>query len=140
VISIPATGTNPTLQFWNRQELELSGFGGCYDGGQLQISTDGGATWALVPGTALLTDPYNGSLSTCCSNPAGGEEAWCGNSPEWIRSVVDLSDWAGQDVQFRFRLITDSSVAEPGWYIDDLAVQSCVAPQIFEDRFEDETP
>jgi bacillopeptidase F (M6 metalloprotease family) len=76
-------------------------------------------------------------VSTCCSNPAGGEQAWCGNSPEWIRSVVDLSDWVGQDVQFRFRLITDSSVAEPGWYIDDLAVQSCVAsPQIFEDRFE----
>ena len=32
----------------------------------------------------------------------------------------DLSIWAGQTVQIRFRFISDNSVTAEGWYIDDL--------------------
>ncbi|MFZ2488168.1 MAG: hypothetical protein WAZ19_08585, partial [Anaerolineae bacterium] len=35
---------------------------------------------------------------------------------------------AGQTVQFRFRIGSDSSVSDTGWDVDDVMVQSCVAP------------
>jgi hypothetical protein len=39
---------------------------------------------------------------------------------------VDVSAWAGETVQFRFRLGSDSSVSRTdGWNLDDVVVQSC---------------
>jgi len=135
-IAIPV-GTPVTLQFWNWQEIEDS-FGGCYDGGVLEISIDGGVSWNQLPTGAMQTDPYDGAVSTSFSNPLGGEEAWCGDPQDWLRSVVDLAPYAGETGRFRFRLATDSSAGREGWYIDDLKVQSCVAgdPPLFTDGFE----
>ena len=50
---------------------------------------------------------------------------------------MDLSAYAGQTVQLRFRLATDNTVAREGWYIDDVTVQTCQAANaIFTDGFE----
>ncbi|MBP1621971.1 MAG: hypothetical protein H6Q02_2738, partial [Acidobacteria bacterium] len=106
--------------------LEPNGAAACYDGGILEISTDGGASWAQVTAVDLLTDPYDGPVSNCCSNPLQNLQAWCGDPQDWLNSVVELDAWAGQTVNFRFRLGTDSSVAREGWYLDDVKVQSCV--------------
>ena len=84
---------------------------GCYDGGILEVSTDGGATWTQVSNANLLTDPYDGPISTSFSNPLAGLDAWCGDPQPYLNSIVDLSAYAGQTVQFRFRLGTDSSVS-----------------------------
>ena len=63
------------------------------------------------------------------SNPLGGRDAWCGDPQPYLNSIVDVSAYAGQTVQFRFRLGTDSSVGRPdGWNIDDVVVQSCEVP------------
>ena len=126
------------LQFWNYQELEDS-TAGCFDGGILEISTDGGATWTYLPTAQMMTDPYDGPVSASFSNPLAGLDAWCGDPQAWLRSVVDLDAYAGETVQFRFRLGTDSSVSHPGWDIDDIWVQSCVPEAsggIFADGFE----
>ena len=69
-------------------------------------------------------------------NPIGGDNAWCGDPQDWLQSVVDIDAWAGQTVRFRFRLATDSSVDHPGWWIDDVSVQSCADPNLFADGFE----
>ena len=37
--------------------------GGCYDGGLVEISTNGGATWTHLPDRPLLTDPYDGPVT-----------------------------------------------------------------------------
>ncbi|MEM1202333.1 MAG: choice-of-anchor J domain-containing protein [Acidobacteriota bacterium] len=133
-IALP-TGASPvTLQFWNNQQLESS-TGGCFDGGVLEISTDGGATWTRLE-SELLTDPYDGAISNQYSNPLADENAWCGDPQAWMNSIVDLDAWAGQTVQLRFRLATDSSVARPGWTIDDVRVRGCGASDIFTDGFE----
>ena len=127
-----------TLQFWNYQELEDGG-DGCYDGGILEISTDGGSNWTYLPTSEMRTDPYDGPIDDGFSNPLIGFEAWCGDPQDWLRSVVDVDTYAGETVQFRFRLGTDSSVSHPGWDIDDLWVQSCVPEdqgQLFSDDFE----
>ncbi len=124
--TLPAAGLGPlTLQFWNYQSIE-DRTNGCFDGAMLDISTNGGATWTQLPNSALLTDPYDGPISASFGNPAAGLDAWCGDPQDWLESIVDLDAYAGQTVQFRFRLATDSSVSREGWYVDDLALQACL--------------
>ena len=127
-----------SLLFWNYQEMENNGTAACFDGGLLEITTNGGTTWTQLPTAVMQTDPYDGPISSSWGNPLGGRDAWCGSPQDWLRSVVDLNAYAGETVQFRFRLGTDSSVSRPGWDIDDVSIQSCVpsnAP-IFADGFE----
>ncbi len=134
------TGANPlTLQFWNWQLMEDKS-GGCYDGGDAEISTDGGMTWVPLPNAVMLTDPYDGPTTGL-----GNLDGWCDDlgaaSTFWKKAVVNIDAYAGQTVRFRFRLGTDSSVSREGWYIDDIKVQSCVAGDgsIFTDGFESST-
>lgn len=125
-VTLPSALTGLTMSFWNQQSIE-SRTGGCFDGAILEVSTDSGATWSQVPGTAMLTDPYDGPVSSSYSNPLGGLNAWCGNPQSYLNSVVDIQAWAGQTVQFRFRLANDSSVGRPNpaWAIDDVKVAGC---------------
>jgi len=131
-VALPA-GQNPVvLKFWNWQHMETR-TGGCYDGGILEVSNNGGTTWTQVVSPSLLTDPYDGSVSASFSNPLANLNAWCGNNPQpYLNSIVDVSAYAGQTVQFRFRLGTDTSANRPGWNIDDVVVQSCrVNPKLY---------
>ncbi len=134
-IVLPAGGGALTLQFWNWQEME-SYSTGCWDGGVVEISTNGGGTWTHLPTTVMLTDPYDGQVSGL-----SGLDGWCGDPQDWLRSVVDLSAYAGQTAQLRFRLGSDGSVDREGWYLDDVTVQSCVSANLplFADGFEDGT-
>lgn len=133
-IVLPASAEDLTLQFWNHQTIEDSG-AGCFDGGVVEISTDDGANWTRLE-AELLTDPYDGAISTAFDNPLSGENAWCGDPQDWLKSVVDIDAWAGETVRFRFRLATDTSVGREGWYVDDVAVQACDESTIFTDGFE----
>lgn len=112
-----------TLQFSNYQDME-SKADGCYDGAILELSTDGGSTWTQLD-SQLLNDPYDGKIYSANNNPLGGVNGWCGNPQDWLNSMVDLSDYSEQTLNFRFRLGTDSSVGDEGWYIDDVRVKAC---------------
>ncbi|HEV2845376.1 MAG TPA: choice-of-anchor J domain-containing protein, partial [Thermoanaerobaculia bacterium] len=133
-VTLPVGSTSLSLKFWNYQSIESQFGGGCWDGGVLEISTNNGVSWTRIE-SQLLTDPYDGPVSTCCGNPVGGTNAWCGDPQDWKLSVVDLSGFAGQTVRLRFRLGTDDIISREGWYIDDVTVQSCGSP-IFNDSFE----
>jgi hypothetical protein len=41
--------------------------------------------------------------------------------------VASLNSYAGQSVNLRFRLGSDTSESREGWYVDDVVVQSCRA-------------
>lgn len=127
-VSLPSGQTPLTLQFWNRQMFE-GGTAGCYDGAILEITTDGGSTWGQAPNDTLLTNPYDGVITSAFDNPLAGRLAWCGDPREYLYSIVDLNQFAGQTVRFRFRVGTDRTVGRPtgGWEIDDLSIQSCQA-------------
>ena len=141
-IFLPGLGDSTTLQFWNHQTIEDSS-SGCYDGAVVEISEDGGSSWIRLE-AELLTDPYDGPVSSGFGNPLANENAWCGDPQDWLKSVVDIDAWAesrvGESgpVQFRFRLATDSSVGRAdGWKIDDVKVQTCVDDSmIFWSNFE----
>ncbi|MEZ4767583.1 MAG: M14 family zinc carboxypeptidase [Caldilineales bacterium] len=130
-IDVPAGQDPVTLKFWNRQVMEPR-TGGCYDGGILEVSTNGGGSWTQILDADLLSDPYDGTVSTSYSNPLGGLRAWCGDPQDWLNSLVDVSDYAGQTVQFRFRLGSDNGVSREGWSIDDVVVQSCQVPCVYD--------
>jgi hypothetical protein len=124
VIVLPS-GQNPlSLQFQSDQTLE-DRTGGCWDGGFIEITTDGGATFTPLPSSAMLSDPYDGPLGD--GNPAAPLPAWCGDPQAYLLSIVDLTSFAGQTVQLRFRMTTDGSVGRlpNGWYVDNIRVQSC---------------
>ncbi|MCW5568785.1 MAG: S8 family serine peptidase [Dokdonella sp.] len=136
-IAVPDAASAPqTLEFHSRHTMEASGTSACYDGGLLEVSVAGGA-FNPVLDAQLLTNPYTGAISSSFSNPLAGRRAWCGTKP-FTRTIVDLSSYAGQNVQFRFRIGTDSSVGAEGWYIDDVKVKGCATTDvIFADGFDD---
>ncbi len=140
-IALPGSDQLPlTLRFWNHQELEDAS-GACWDAGVLEISTDGGASWTDLNGSAVLHRSHDGTVNDFASgpNPLAGMEAWCGDPRDWDDYVVDLSAYADQTIQLRFRVGTDGTVGgRAGWTIDDLRVEACggLAEEIFIDGFE----
>lgn len=140
-IALP-TGQDPiTLQFQSDQTIEDDPPDACFDGGIIEVSTDNGANFSPLPATAMLTDPYNGPVDGGFSSPIAGQQAWCGDPQAYLRSVVDLSAFAGQSVRLRFRLATDTTVgrAPNGWFIDNFSVQSCqvgAGDNVFANGFE----
>ena len=129
-VLIPADEIPISMSFWNRQVIEDNVDGTiCWDGGFLEVSIDNGANFTYVTTDKMLTDPYDAIIDDSFSNPAANTEAWCGDPQDWLNSIVDFNDYAGETVMFRFRMATDSSISHEGWYIDDVRVQSCVTPQ-----------
>ena len=78
----------------------------------------------LAPGLLTTTTGVPSSFS----NPLAGLQAWCG-ATSYFQTIADVSAYAGQTVQFRLRLGSDTSVGKPGWDVDDVTVHSC-APDV----------
>lgn len=122
--AIPLTDQPVSLIFWHRWTFDHAT--DCNDGGILEVSLDGGTIWSQIAKPYLLTNPYNGTIKAGVYNPLVGKEAWCKNSGDWVRTVVDLTPFKGKTVQFRFRLGTGTVGQAEGWFIDDVAVQTCI--------------
>jgi hypothetical protein len=121
-------GQNPLLlKFWHAPYIEQDASNSCFDGGILEVSSNGGTTWSQVLNADLISDPYIGLVASDYSNPLGGLNAWCKDSNAYSNAVANISSYAGQTVQFRFRLGSDSSYGKPGWDLDNVTVQSCLA-------------
>jgi large repetitive protein len=96
-----------------------------FDGGVIEISTDGGLTFRDV--TEVGANPqYTGMISADFDNPLAGRPAFSGFNAAFPASEVLSLDFgtqfAGQAVQLRFRIGTDFCCNAEGWLIDDIAV------------------
>lgn len=146
-VAVPASPP-AVLEFFHRYATEAN-----YDGGVLEYSLDGGTTWSgilagqgAVPANParFLSGGYNGVMNA--SGAFGAVPAWHGNfNTAWIRTAVDLTDFAGRSVTFRLRFGADSSVAGTGWWVDDIRVyfgSSCssIADGLFANGFEPAAP
>jgi hypothetical protein len=126
-VALPS-GQNPLLlKFWHAPYIERETNTRCLDGGILEVSNDGGTTWTQVSNADLVSDPYTGPVYIGLGNPLAGKSAWCRNSNAYSNAIANISSYAGQTVQFRFRLGSDSSVSKPGWDLDNVTVHSCQA-------------
>ncbi|MFL5732266.1 MAG: hypothetical protein ACJ78Q_03615, partial [Chloroflexia bacterium] len=120
-VAVSSGVVSATLSFWHKYGFEQGlNF---YDGGVVEVSTNGGATW-LTPTFTL--NGYNGTIATCCSNPLSGRQAFVGSSTgggsTYINSKVNLLPYAGHSIKIRFREGTDNVGGATGWNIDDVTV------------------
>lgn len=106
-----------SLQFSHRYNTE-SGF----DGGTVEVSTNNGTSWIDLSNEVTSGYP-NAVIATGSANPIAGRLAWSGNNGSFIRSSVNLSRYAGQNIRFRFRFGSNNSNSGNGWYVDDLLVK-----------------
>ncbi len=113
-----ALGTGASLAFWHWIAAEEGGAGQAWDGGLVEISTDGGSSWNPL-------QPSGGYTHAIIANPASpfpaGYPVWSG-SYGWRQATIDLSAYAGQVVRIRFRFGSDGYMTYEGWYIDDLVL------------------
>ena len=109
-VTIPVL-QNSILTFRHNYDFE-NGF----DGGVLEISIDGGAFQDAA--SFILQGGYNGTISTCCSNPLAGRQAWTGSSGGFIATSVILPQ--GHTIALRWRMGTDNGGFGQGWRIDTL--------------------
>lgn len=105
--------TGGILSFWHNYVTE-----GGWDGGVVEISTNGGGAWADL-GPKITQGGYSGTLGT--GSGLAGRSAFTGSSGGWIETRVDLSSYAGQSVLVRFNFASDGSTGATGWYIDDIS-------------------
>jgi subtilisin family serine protease len=117
-LTVPTSQPNAVLTWWQWYYME-DGYYSDYDGGNVKISTDGGATWSILQPDI----GYNGVAS---SGNAGipGEECFTGDDHlAWEKVTVDMTPYIGQPVIIRFHFGSDSSVNYAGWYIDDVRIE-----------------
>ena len=142
-VAVPASPP-AVLEFFHRYSTEAR-----FDGGVLEYSLDGGTTWSgilaaqgTVPANParFLSGGYNDVMAA--GGAFGAVNAWHGSfNAAWIRTTVDLTDFAGRSVTWRLRFGADISVAGTGWWVDDIRVyfgSSCssIADVLFTNGFE----
>ncbi|MEM7105143.1 MAG: M36 family metallopeptidase [Bacteroidota bacterium] len=110
---ITLTGTDLKLRFLHNFRTEA-----LYDGGVVEISANGGPWEDLGPHIQL--NGYSGLLNP--DNPLGEREAFWGSSNGYIKTIVDLQSYQGQQVLIRFRLATDGAFGNSGWRVDDVSI------------------
>ena len=121
--SILNLANDARLQFSYQVEGELSGAfpDSAYDGGIVEISADGGAFTQLTPvGGYPQTFRFERGGGLPALGPMPGQPCVSGNVAIWTQASVDLSAYAGQGVQLRFRFGSDSLNHYEGWYVDDV--------------------
>ena len=102
---------NARLTFWHAYNTEAN-----RDGGNVEVSIDGGETW-IDQRQNFVKNGYNGILLNPFLN---GDQGFTSNRNTYQLSEIELSDYQGEEILFRFRFTSNSSEAEEGWYIDDI--------------------
>jgi immune inhibitor A len=89
-----------------------------WDYAYVEASADGGKRWHILRGEHS-TD----------SNPNGNSYGWAytgisgqGRVPHWVREQVDLTPYAGQQIEVRFEYVTDDAINREGLCVDDIAI------------------
>ena len=120
---IVAAAGNFSFTFKHTFKFEYDGL--AYDGGQVQISANGGA-WTTIPG-ASLSPGYNGTILNYPGggNPLAGQQAYVSQNASYPSADTVTASlgtaYAGQTVRIRFAIGTDGGVGAPGWLLDDIA-------------------
>jgi serine protease AprX len=100
-----------------------------FDGGVLELSTDGGNTFQDIraAGGSFLIGGYNRTISSDRGSPIAGRPAWSGNSQGFITTVVNLPLFQ-TDGRLRWRMASDTTGSKEGWRVDTVNLTYCRAP------------
>jgi hypothetical protein len=108
-----------TFEFYQWYDFEQS-----WDGGNVKISNDSGATWNIV----TPVGGYPGAFPSALSPYMSGQPAFTGSAPQWAKVVFDIGSYQGQTVQIKFETSSDSQIEHAGWYIDDVTITTVTWP------------
>ncbi len=111
-------GEQPILRFYHKYITEPN-----FDGGIIEVSPDG-INWEIVDKDKFFKNPYRGTITYSTFTLPDAQAFW-GNGGNYRDSYVDLSDYKGQEVFFRFRfgnLAQTRSDTGIGWIIDNIEV------------------
>jgi hypothetical protein len=117
--AIPIASQAAILTFRHSYNLQTS-----FDGATLEIKIGADAFRNIeTAGGQFLENGFNFLLQGT-GNPIANQRGWNGNSNGYVTTSVRLPiAAAGQNVQFRFRLGHNQSIASPnGWHIDTIRV------------------
>ena len=98
----------PYLSFQTKYEIESG-----WDYGQVLISTDNGISWNAV----------GGRFSKKGLGPFQPNElVYDGKQKDWVKEIINLSEFGGDKILLRFKFKTDDSEVRDGWYVDDICM------------------
>jgi hypothetical protein len=125
---VTVDGTAPfTMTFQHRYEFEFDGT--AWDGGVIELSSDGGATWVDVS-TLGVTPGYGATISNEYGNPLADRQGYTDKNPAYPATDAVTLDFgtqlASMTVKVRFRIGTDVSFGTPGWDVDDVELTGIV--------------
>ncbi|HKR63308.1 MAG TPA: tandem-95 repeat protein [Thermoanaerobaculia bacterium] len=115
------------LRFWHRYEFETG-----YDGGVLEVSTDGGKTWkdVVAGGGSFVTGGYSGVIIAASESGLANRAAWTGGDSTAPMSLVDvdLGAFAGARRLVRWRAALDGNTGGVAWFVDDVEFTNTMVP------------
>ena len=103
--------TMASVSFYAKWDIENN-----WDYVQFEISTDDGSTWQPQCG--------NYTNSGVPSQGVDGEPLYDGTQTEWVFEEIDLSDYIGESIKFRFQLVSDEYEERDGFFFDDLSINT----------------
>jgi len=114
-VQYSAVQDTPVVVFWHWYSFERT-----YDGGNLKLTTDNGATWSLIYPWEPLSRPYDATMSD--DNQAlAGELAYSGADTTWRQAWFKVPVATGALFKLRWHMGTDASVTTYyGWMVDDV--------------------
>jgi hypothetical protein len=101
-----------TLTYWTWYDIERD-----YDYLYLLASLDGKKWDMLNTPAGTMLDPTGNNFGWAYNGVSGDD-----GNPRWIQEQVDLSQFAGQEVQIRLEYVTDAAVNGEGFLLDDVAI------------------
>jgi hypothetical protein len=117
-----SNATVASVSFYAKWNIEKS-----WDYVQFEISTDNGNTW--VPQCGKYTN--NGLAQQGIEN----EPMYDGVQNNWVKEEIDLTDYLGQYIKFRFQLVSDQYTTADGFYFDELKVYKMTNAQASTESF-----
>ena len=125
-------GADFAISFWHYYWIEAD-----WDGGVVEISVDGGDWQDAADVGGQFSVGYPSTLLDFNQSALSGRPAYNGrldaDSFEGVRETISFgASLNGSKVRFRFRIVSDQSVADYGWWIDNVSVSNIASPMLFE--------
>lgn len=114
--SVTLSTDSPALGFYHDYDTEEG-----WDGGVVEILFDGSEGW-LDLGNYMTANGYPGPVNDNPASAISGRDAFHGDSDGYIYTLIDLSFFAGETVDIRFRFASDGFVGGIGWHVDDIQI------------------
>ena len=77
------------------------------------LASTNGTTWTPLCGKFT----HSGGINQDVDNPL-----YDGTQSTWVKEQIDLTNYIGQSIKIRFKLVSDGGVNADGFYFDDLKI------------------